>query len=135
MAKKFLKQYEIFYKKACADLESARFLLDAIEKENKILDVEVVFFHLQQAAEKFIKSLCSYNEVHVGKTHDISNLIGILDENGIQYPEYIKEFSVLTQYAVEGRYAVIHDDCQDSGKYIALMDTFKSFIDSAIKLL
>jgi HEPN domain-containing protein len=134
VAEKFLKQYQILYKKACVDLESARFLLHAIEKNSEALDIEVVFFHLQQAAEKFLKTLCSYKKVHVGKTHDISNLIEIIINNGIECPDYINEFGVLTQYAVEGRYAVIHDDYHDAGKFLELMKKFKMFTNNFLKI-
>jgi len=44
---KFLKQYEIFLKKANADLKAAYNLFEDFERGDTELDLEIIYFHLQ----------------------------------------------------------------------------------------
>ena len=71
----FLKQYEVLYKKAKADLKAAKILLENFEDGVEELDLETIMFHLQQCAEKLLKSLLAYNKIHFTKTHDIEKLL------------------------------------------------------------
>ena len=86
------------------------------------LDLEVVMFHLQQSAEKLLKSVLAFNKQHLLKTHDIKNLIFACNESQIDLIDNIISLIPLTDYAVEGRYAIIHDDLDDTDKYIVILD-------------
>lgn len=63
-----LKQFQIYYRKARTDLAMARL---AQEHPSDEIDNEAILFHLQQAAEKFLKSLLSFRGIAIEKTHDI----------------------------------------------------------------
>jgi len=69
MSNKLLPQYSIFFNKANTDLKVAEYLLNSEDEE---IDMEAIYFHLQQASEKYIKSLLSFNKIHFEKIHDIS---------------------------------------------------------------
>jgi len=43
-----------------------------LNSEDEEIDMEAIYFHLQQASEKYIKSLLSFNKIHFEKIHDIS---------------------------------------------------------------
>ena len=47
----FLKQYEILFIKAKEDLVAAKYLLDGFNHHNLELNLDIIFFHLQQCAE------------------------------------------------------------------------------------
>ena len=64
----FLKPHEILLKKAETDLQEAEVLY---KSDNEFLDVEILFFHLQQSIEKFLKAILSYRGIHYTKTHDL----------------------------------------------------------------
>ena len=66
--------------------------------------IEEVCFELQQSVEKSIKALMINNKIQVPRTHNISELITILEENNVNVPENIKLAKILTEYAVETRY-------------------------------
>ncbi len=66
----FLKYHEILLQKAAVDLNSAAVLYAEFQKENSVLDLEVIFFHLQQAAEKCLKALLAFNKIYYPKVHD-----------------------------------------------------------------
>lgn len=78
-------------------------------QDNSYLDfreisLEDLCFDLQQCVEKSFKALLIAKNIEFPKTHSISKLIELLQENGITIPEELLEFTELTTYAVETRY-------------------------------
>ena len=65
---------------------------------------EDLCFDAQQAAEKAIKALLVHRQVRFPKTHDLLNLLTLLDQKGVAIPAEIREADALTHYAVETRY-------------------------------
>ncbi len=128
----FLKQYEVLFKKAKTDLKVAKNLLEDFENGDEELDLEVIVFHLQQSAEKCLKALLAYNSIHFTKTHNIKELIKQIKINNIAIIENIELLIPLTYYAVEGRYAIINDDLEDSDKYIVMLDILLEFVSDRI---
>jgi HEPN domain-containing protein len=59
--------------KADADLEVARRM--AAEAADNLRIREIVGFHCQQAAEKYLKALLTRNQIEFPKTHDIKTLL------------------------------------------------------------
>lgn len=134
MGKKFLKQYEILFKKATVDFNSAKVILYSFEKGTIELDIEVVFFHLQQSSEKLIKSLLDFHTIKFPRTHDLQSLINLLESHEIQLTN-IEKLLPLSVYAVEGRYAILHDDLDDSDKYIEILDELLKIVKVKIGII
>jgi HEPN domain-containing protein len=129
----FLKEYEKLYTKAKEDFVAAIYLLDGYNNHKLELNLEIIFFHFQQSAEKLIKSLLDYSGVKFSHIHDIEKLINMLEKNNI-YVEYdIKKLIDLTGYAVEGRYSVILDDIEDTDIYIAILKKLSLHVEKTIK--
>ena len=137
MGKKFLKQYEILFRKALVDLNSAKVILNSFENGTFELDMEVVFFHLQQCSEKLIKAVLDFHQIKFPHTHDLQSLINLLEAHKIELNN-IEELLPLSAYAVEGRYAILHDDLDDADRYIEILDellkSVKMEIDNSIKI-
>lgn len=129
MPVEFMRQCEIFRRKAIADLKAAEILFNADDVE---LDLTVALFHLQQAAEKLLKALLSNAGIHFEKLHDLRQLITLCKTNSISLPDYVNEFIELNPYAVEGRYAILHDDIADSGRFIQMMKEFERYVTLAL---
>ena len=129
---KFLKQYEILYKKAKVDLTTAKIILKSFEDGNTDLELSVIFFHLQQCVEKCIKAYLDFHKIKFPHTHDLKNLIDLLEDNNVCFIKEIDLIVLLTQYAVEGRYAIIHDDLNDVDKYIVILDELVEFVYNKI---
>jgi len=130
---KFLKQYDVLFLKAKEDLIAAKYLLDGFNYHNLELNLEIVFFHFQQCVEKLIKTYLDFNKIKFPHTHDLKDLINILEDNNINFIDNIDFIVLLTQYAVEGRYAIIHDDLDDADKYIETLDKLLSFVQREIQ--
>lgn len=125
----FERECDLLFHKASQDLEMAKIAIDS----NKI-DIELIMFHLQQSSEKFIKSILSFHKIEYPKIHDIDRLIVLLKSNKIEpLPDYINHFIDLSDFAVEGRYAIIQDDIDDVGSYVELLTRFMGFVKGKIK--
>ncbi len=118
----FMKHYEVLLKKAKVDLKAAQSLYDDISSGDKELDYEVVLFHLHQCAEKFMKSLLALHEIDYPKVHDLELLADILSDKDIPNGLDIEILIELSDYAVEGRYAFIHEDIKEVDNYIKMLD-------------
>lgn len=114
----YLRQYEILYNKAKTDLFAAQILLEQFEKSETDLDLEIIFFHFQQCAEKLLKALLSKNGIDYPKLHDLEPLLKLINENNIILITNRDLLIELNDYAVEGRYAVINDDLDKTNEYI-----------------
>ena len=128
----FLKQYEVLFKKARTDLKTAKIILQSFENGDDELDLETIMFHLQQCAEKLFKSLLAYNKHHFTKTHDLELLLQNIYNEKIEIIDNIESLLPLSEYAVEGRYAIIHDDIEDAHQYIELLEKFKLFVKEVV---
>lgn len=63
-----------------------------------------ICFHAQQAAEKAIKAVLLSRGIDFPLTHDIQELLDIIEEGGFVLSLDILDSSSLTPYAVEARY-------------------------------
>lgn len=129
MTNKFQHQYEIYYNKATADLVLVQqvFVLN-----NPLIDESIILFHLQQAAEKYLKAFLSFNKIHFGKLHDIKKILELFVENDIKMPPEAEALVELTPYAVEGRYDFITDENIDIPRFIILVEQLKFFVDGHV---
>ncbi|MBN2035446.1 MAG: HEPN domain-containing protein [Chitinispirillaceae bacterium] len=117
------KHYEILRQKADVDLAAVEHLIHAPD-----IDSELLLFHLQQAAEKYLKALLSHRNIHFEKTHDLIELLDLCAENDIILPDYANEFENLYPYAVQGRYEMTSSADVDPGLFLKKLQIFKTFI-------
>lgn len=114
--------HEMFMYKAVIDLNSAKYLLKAFNDEEIDIDIEKIYFELQQSAEKYLKARLSKASIDFPKSHDIERLIDLCMQHDIFLHPDIDILVELSDYAVEGRYSIIHDDINESDKYIGLLE-------------
>ncbi len=73
------------------------------QKHTRILPSQICF-HAQQAAEKALKAALRSRNIDFPLTHDLQELIEILEQGGLSFPAEVAEAGSLTPYAVETRY-------------------------------
>jgi HEPN domain-containing protein len=113
---------DMFLYKATIDLNSAKYLLDAFNKDTIEIDIEKIYFELQQSSEKLLKSLLCKANIIFPKSHDIEQLINLCQEHQISLNKDINKLIELSDYAVEGRYSIIHDDINEADMYIKIIE-------------
>jgi HEPN domain-containing protein len=109
----FLNQYEILFNKAKADLSAANVLYARYNEGNSELDLEVICFHLQQCAEKLLKAVLSKKQIYYPNIHDLETLLTIIKDNSLDLNTDRDLLIELNDYAVEGRYSIMHDDLKN----------------------
>lgn len=123
------REYLVLFKLGCADLKLAGKNLD-----DKEIRPQLLLFHLQQAVEKFLKSLLSFRDIRYPKTHDIEKLIDLTEKSRIKLSKDVEEFINLTPYAVEIRYGFIIEEVLDIHYYYQKIKDFKEFIEKFYKV-
>ena len=118
----FLNHYEILFNKAKADLFAANVLYARFNEGNSELDLEVICFHLQQCAEKLMKAVLSKSQINYPKIHDLETLLNLLDNNSINLNPDRNLLIELSDYAVEGRYTIMHDDIENVQNIFVLLN-------------
>lgn len=88
--------------KAAADLEVARRI--AADATNNLRMREIVGFHCQQAAEKYLKALLTRYQVEFPKTHDIKMLLQLVETVSGPVAGSLSAARWLTPFGVEIRY-------------------------------
>lgn len=82
-----------------SDLSSAEFL----QKMNPV-PINIVCYHCQQAAEKYLKGYMSHHKLGLAKTHDLRMLCKeCLDVNG-EFVNVVSQCTRLTTYSTITRY-------------------------------
>ena len=64
-----------------------------------------MFFHCQQAAEKYLKAFLVKKQIEFTKTHNIMSLLNLCASDDNSFKEELSEADNLTDYAVE-KYAI-----------------------------
>ena len=97
-----LKRAELLLAKARDD----ETLIEEIILNYKIRD-EIIGFHAQQASEKLLKALLMSKNISYRRTHDLRELIDLISDYYMEFPETLMEIRTLSPFAVEFRYDYI----------------------------
>jgi hypothetical protein len=123
-------------------LDLARVLLArAIDDETLVRKVcsdadvadSIVGFHAQQAAEKLIKAVLAARGVTFAKSHALSYLIGLVEENHIEAPDELSEADVLSPWAVEFRYEGEEPPALDRSAALVLVARLRTWTEREIE--
>ena len=123
---------DLFFYKGQIDFNASVLLFESFSLGECEIDIDTIMFHFQQCAEKMLKSILSKNKIRIKQTHSIESLVDLLGENAIGFPPAFEPLKKLSEYAVDGRYAVIHDDIDDAEQYIGLLKDLSRFVQIAI---
>lgn len=93
------KEVEDWIKIAEEDLQAAKFL-----KKMEPTPLEIICFHCQQSAEKYLKAFLVKNNIVIKKTHDLEILLKKCIEVNDDLINLKKSAIRLTDYAVKLRY-------------------------------
>ena len=65
---------------------------------------EIICFHCQQAAEKYLKAFIFSNDIEPEKTHDLREILKICEEYDTSFSSLLSKLQILTRYGVMPRY-------------------------------
>jgi HEPN domain-containing protein len=81
-------------------------LVDEVLESTAIGD-EIVGFHCQQAAEKFLKALLSAAGLTFQRTHNLRQLMDLLSDAGQCLPPELEDLDTLTPFGTTFRYDML----------------------------
>lgn len=111
------------------DLNSAKFLLNM-----KPLPLEIICYHCQQSAEKYLKGYIALNGGDILRTHDLTILNKICRKYDERFKELEEDCIELVDYGVHVRYP-FHIDLEEYDMKKALESAYniENFIRNIIK--
>lgn len=90
----------LWVRRAEHDMEAAKWIMEIEEN----CPYDMVCFHCQQAAEKYMKAILTLQNVQAPRTHDLEKLTAMLPPGlGLSVP--LPDLVALNPFAVEVRYA------------------------------
>lgn len=101
-----LQEVEAWIRKAESDFKNIALVLPAEDAP-----YDTVYFHAQQAAEKYLKALLTFHGVPFRRTHDLSELVLLLPASS-SVANAVGDLSELTDAAVAVRYPDDQTDYQ-----------------------
>ena len=108
--------------------------LRGMQDESLFAD-EIFGFHAQQACEKALKAWLSLAGISYPRTHDLEQLLLLLQENGERMPENFFQIIDFSDFAVQFRYDILEfDDWEmDRTVVIAQVSEVLEYVDGLIK--
>lgn len=106
-------------------------LVRKIGSDTNIVD-EMAGFHCQQAAEKQIKAVLTAHEIPYRKSHELSYLAGLIEENKIDAPTALGQADTLTDWAVEFRYGGEEPPTLDRDAALTLVVQLREWAEAQI---
>lgn len=109
-------------------------LLEEIISNDKIRD-EIIGFHAQQASEKLLKALLMAKNITYRRTHDLRELIDLIRDNDIEFPESLMEIRTLSPFAVEFRYDYIpmeEEDDFNRQKALEIVQQLRTWVEHTL---
>jgi len=71
---------------------------------------EAIGFHAQQTAEKLLKAVLANAGIAYPVTHRLAELIDLINDAGLSFPEHLNDIRLLTPFAVEFRYDILPEE-------------------------
>jgi len=124
----FVKEWHRY---AELDLLTANHLLTTLYP----VPYEIIAYHCQQCAEKYLKSYLVYNDQDVVKTHDLVKLCNLCAEFDKTFLELENKCSILFTYITDTRYPnqKIELTDYDVKKALKYAEEIKAFVLKTIK--
>ena len=79
----------------------------------------ILGFHAQQVVEKALKAALFKHGVHVPRTHNIAQLLDVLDDAAVLAPPHADWIDELNPYAVAARYGLVEAGRLDRQRTLA----------------
>ena len=92
--------------------------------------LDIVCFHAQQCAEKYLKAYLVYHNIEFEKTHDLRELVLLCSKVEREFLEILEISKRLTDYAVDVRYPVLIEEptIEEAEEAIEMAEKIKKFV-------
>lgn len=95
---------------------------------------DAICFHCQQCAEKYTKAYLHHQGAEFPRTHNLTQLLVLCEEQNASFKTIWPEMRVLNTYGVEVRYPGSFTTLDEAKGAVTAMQTVRSFIRSKLGL-
>ena len=116
-------------------MEKADRDLEVAKRELKLSDplTDIICFHAQQSAEKYMKAYLIWLDIEFQKTHDIEDLVVVAGKKDPSILKFKDSGAELSVFAVEARYPEFEEPSLiDTKNAVEIAKNFKKFIKKKI---
>ncbi|MCS3681078.1 HEPN domain-containing protein [Salinibacter ruber] len=98
--------------------------------------LEDLCFDAQQAAEKALKGLLIHLEATFPYTHDLADLITLIEDHDLPVPDSVKDAAILTDYAVATRYPGVGEPVteEEYKRAVAIAEHVLEWVESHLEM-
>jgi len=90
---------------------------------------DIICFHAQQAAEKYLKAYLTWHEIEFPKTHALEDLVLLAGQKDPAFLALKDEVALLTPYAVETRYPEFEEPLlEDAREAVQVAEKVREFV-------
>lgn len=90
---------------------------------------DIICFHAQQAAEKYLKAYLTWHEIEFPKTHALEDLVLLAGQKDPAFLALKDEVALLTPYAVETRYPEFEEPLlEDAKEAVQVAEKVRDFV-------
>jgi HEPN domain-containing protein len=109
-------------------------LVRKVSSDSDISDA-IVGFHAQQAVEKQIKAVLAARGISFVKSHALSYLVGLIEENQITAPLALEQADTLSPWAVEFRYEGEEPPALDRAGALTIVEQLRHWAEGEIRVV
>ncbi len=105
------------------------------ERELKIPEplTDIICFHAQQSAEKYMKAYLIFLDIEFQKTHDVEDLVAVASKKDSSVLKFKDIGAELSAFAVEARYPEFEEpSLEDTKNAVGIAKKFKKHIKDKI---
>ena len=116
-------------------MEKADRDLEVAKRELKLSDplTDIICFHAQQSAEKYMKAYLLWLDIEFQKTHDVEDLVVVASRKDPSILKFKDSGAELSVFAVEARYPEFEEPSLiDTKNAVEIAKNFKKFIKKKI---
>ena len=116
-------------------MEKADRDIEVAKRELKISDplTDIICFHAQQSAEKYMKAYLIFLDIEFQKTHDVEDLVVVAGEKDPSILKFKDSGAELSAFAVEARYPEFEEPSLiDTKNAVEIARKIKKFIKKKI---
>ena len=93
-----------------------------------------ICFHAQQCIEKYLKAWLQEADIPVPRTHDLEELLVLIETTLPTWAQWQPDFKRITEYAVDSRYPGDSATADDTQHAMHICDTVRQTVRASLKL-
>lgn len=89
-------------------------------------------FHAHQCVEKALKAVLAHAAIPFRRTHDLAELLDLVEDIGHTAPPFSRRLDELNPYAIEARYGLVDPAALDRGAILHMVEAVVGWAEAQV---